>query len=63
MCEEPLVERHVIALDVVGQIGVPEPVPVRQQVPPADHGMGRAEDIVYECGRGDQDCAVPQVPD
>ncbi|MFJ1706307.1 hypothetical protein [Kitasatospora sp. NPDC088346] len=57
------VEGHVVVLHVVGQVGMPEPVPVRHQVPPADHRPVGAEDVTHERGRGDQDRAVAQVLD
>lgn len=61
--DKPRVERHMMALDIVGQVRVPEPVPVGQQVQPADHCAAWAQHVMHERGRGGQDRTGTQVLD
>lgn len=53
----------MMTLDILGQVGVPEPASVRQQVQLADHGIVGAQNVVHERGRGGQDRTSAQVLD
>ncbi|MEU6935195.1 hypothetical protein ABZ943_00545 [Streptomyces rubiginosohelvolus] len=63
MRDELRFERRVVVLDVVRQVRLPKPMPIRQQVQPADHRVVGCENVTYERGCRSQQGTVPQVLD